>query len=152
MIARKDTSARDARILAIWRTSSRRSVTAVADAAGVHWDVAARILREAGIELPTHNKSHPDTPERDEMTRQMRLERVSWRQIAIIVYGNKNAEGRIKRRQADLGQCVANLNGSAPVAALPPTRRMYGHDPLPPGHPWAVAVLRDAGVWIGDRL
>jgi hypothetical protein len=145
----RNKSERDALILAIWHASDQRSVTAVAEEAVVHWDVAARVLREAGITLPTHCRSLPDSPERDEMTRQMRLERVSWRQIAIQVYGNRNAEGRIKRRQQMLGESVTNLNCQV-AAAVPPSRRMFGLSPLPAGHPWAVAVLRDAGVWVGE--
>lgn len=144
-MGKKDTTERDARIWARWGKTG--SVAAAARASLVHWDVAARVIRARGGEITKHNCSLPDSPERDQETLALRAAGMSWRSIAERVYLNRNVEGRLSKRWRD-AEKAARAAAAAQAPPSPPTRRDYGHDPLPPMHPFAVSVLREAGAWV----
>lgn len=83
------------------------------------------------------------TPEQDAQMNELRLSGLMWREVAVAM-GMPHTKASSLRQRAERQRMPCTRAPTPTTAASTPTRRDLGLDPLPPGHPWALAILREA--------
>ena len=78
------------------------------------------------------------TPAQDAQLRALRDAHRSWEQIAAALQMSRTS---CQERARAIG--LRRISAASPSAPEAPdfARRMLGRDPLPAGHPWALAIL-----------
>lgn len=127
------------RVIALVKAGT--SLSEVARQERIARNTVERWARAAGVKPRAWGQRH--SPESDAKLATMLAAGAKWNDIAVAVYGNLNARTEAQRRAARLE--LSQAKASRPSQPVVPRDRPPSA--LPAGHPIAVQILREAGVW-----